>query len=168
MTTIINKWILVVVLVLTTIIFAYADNKPKKTKQIETKDTLVFEKLHDDTLTFDDRIYDDTLIFAEDEITYPNSDKIYYNNNKSKSDEIINNEIKFSVSQHYFSNNIIIKTNDNDEKIYDIYIVSSEGKMVLSSIFQKEITLNDYLKSGIFYIYLKNGLLSSFKKILIK
>lgn len=168
MTTIINKWILVVVLVLTTIIFAYADNKPKKTKQIEPKDTLVFEKLHDDTLTFDDRIYDDTLIFAEDEISYPNSDNTFFTINKTKSDEIKNNEIKFSVSQHYYSNNILIKTNDNDEKIYDIYIVSSEGKMVLSSVFQKEITLTDYIKSGIFYIYLKNNLQSSYQKILIK
>lgn len=180
---IINKWILLLILAITTIAFSKADDKPRnsKTGKIEIfsgkqknnksykdrEDTLVYDKHTEDTLIFDDKANEDTLIFADDELSPPGSENFNFDNTKSKSSNTQNVNTNFNISQSYISGELVLKIMEMPNETFEITIISADGKIVFSKKTNLQYTQTENLKPGIYFIYVKNSLHTSFKKVFV-
>ncbi|NUM31068.1 MAG: T9SS type A sorting domain-containing protein [Bacteroidetes bacterium] len=181
-----NKWILILILALSTIIICKADDKPIKNKcknfeisncSLKSKlnrglndkeDTLVYDKMTGDTLIFDDKTTDDTLIFADDEIKPPEYENFkQYLMPENQPGTTVQN-VSFSVTQNFFSGEIIVKIEDNTYDFFQIVIISIDGKQIVNKREFANNTVSENLKSGIYYIYIKTGSTTNYKKILVK
>lgn len=181
-----NKWILIIILVLASTIICHADHKPTKNKQknpeisnssIKSKlnkglndkeDTLVYDRLTEDTLVFDDRTTDDTLIFADDEIKPPGYENFKQTTSPDNNTNSSKKDISFSISQSISSGDITVKIDDITSEFFEISIISIDGKLVVN---KKNVINNSHsenLKPGIYYIYVKTDLKASYRKILVK
>lgn len=184
MAAVFNKWILIIIMTLSVTVICHAEDKPNKTKpktsQINStssyksklsrnikdkEDTLVYEKISEDTLIFDDKTNEDTLIFSDDEIGQPNTENFNWVKNSENSG---NNDINFSVSQSNFSGEISVNIDSYTSETLEMIIFSSEGKLIFSKKIISKNTISENLKPGIYYIYVKSSLRTSYKKILVK
>ena len=183
MAAIINKWILIIILALTSFAYSQADDKPRNSKTNKTEiyssklknnksfndreDTLVYDRLTEDTLVFDDKANDDTLIFADDELSPPGIENFNTDNTKSKPVNAQNINTNFNISQSSKSGEIILKIMEIPNETFEITIISTEGKIVFTQKTNSQYTQTDNLKPGVYFIYVKNSLHTSFKKVFV-
>ena len=185
MAAILNKWILVIIIAISATVISHADDKPsvskqknneikstiKKSKlsrnQKDKEDTLVYERITEDTLIFDDKTNDDTLIFSDDELGSPNSDNFIWIK-KTDNSENSSQDINFSISQNNNSGEISVNIDNYASESLQILIYTSDGKLIFDKKSVSKNTNSENLKPGIYYVYVKSNSKASFKKILVK
>ena len=147
------------------------NKEPKKLRLNEGDDTLVFDKMRDDTLTFDDeKTKDDTLIFADDEMKQkgnPNREKKTeeFSITKSNSDLQALNALIYPNPSFGQS---VVELNTSENSISEIIITSQDGTLIKKiNVTGDSYELNG-LATGNYIITIINGNQTVQKRLLVK